>query len=280
MVRGQEGNAMPLERWKLGLASALAVVMPGAVLAYLLRFPSPWERWRPATCMPDACFCEAIRESIVRQPVNVVTSLVFVAAAVYVLGRRSDALRSAANKNPILRSSVYVWLYAAALVVIGVGSAFYHASLTFIGQTSDVLGMYLLGTFILLYNWARVRPTSANRVGVTYVLGNILLLALLIWLPELRRWTFAALVLGAIGLEIGIRRRRTVVAKTRLFSLALAAMGVGFAIWVLDITRFACSAQSPVQGHGVWHVLGAVSSCLVFLYYLSEDESDTVEGLT
>ena len=24
-----------------------------------------WEAWRPATCMPDSCFCEAVREGVI-----------------------------------------------------------------------------------------------------------------------------------------------------------------------------------------------------------------------
>ena len=42
-------------------------------------------------------------------------------------------------------------LFTGALALVGLGSAFYHSSLTFVGQVFDVSGMYLIATFILLH---------------------------------------------------------------------------------------------------------------------------------
>ena len=49
------------------------------------------------------------------------------------------------------REPAYRRLYGYALVAVGLGSYFYHASLTFAGQVCDMSGMYFLITFALLY---------------------------------------------------------------------------------------------------------------------------------
>jgi hypothetical protein len=43
------------------------------------------------------------------------------------------------------------------VILIGLGSWFYHASLAFVGQGFDVAGMYLLGTFMVLYGYYLLR---------------------------------------------------------------------------------------------------------------------------
>src|SRR5688572_22117478 len=97
---------------------------------FILKGKSMTDGWKPASCMPDGCFCEAIRDGVIRQPLNALSSLAFVIVGVLVV----LAMR---------RMSVF----ALAMAVIGFGSAFYHASLGFVGQFVDVTGMYLIATY-------------------------------------------------------------------------------------------------------------------------------------
>jgi uncharacterized membrane protein len=225
---------------------------------------------RPASCMPASCFCEAVGPSLVRQPVNTVTSFAFVVAAIAVLVARSRTRRDGRRGNLLLASPAYSWLFAFALVVIGAGSAFFHASLTFSGQTADVAGMYLLATFLLLYNVARRQPMPVSRAVTLYIGVNALLIAMLIVAPSFRRYVFAGLILCAVVLEFRARLVRHAESDGRLFTGAIIAIGVGFMFWVLDITGTLCAPTSVWQGHGVWHVCGAVSAVLVYLYLSSE----------
>ncbi len=57
--------------------------------------------------MPDSCFCEAIRAGAIAQPANFWSSFAFVLAGLLLWERR---------------------LFAATLMLVGVGSAYYHAS--------------------------------------------------------------------------------------------------------------------------------------------------------
>jgi hypothetical protein len=224
----------------------------------------PWAAWRPATCMPDACFCEQIHPGYLRQPVNAVSGLAFLAVALLVVRSPRRA------GNPLGERPVFGAIYALALVAVGLGTVFYHASLTFWGQTADVLGMYLLGTFLLLYNAARLRPMSARCAATAYLLTNAVLLSGLVVAPQLRRYLFALLILATLALELVLRRRRRVQAAAGYLLAALGTLALGFTVWTLDLLRLVCSQGSILQGHAVWHLCGALAAWMIHRYYRSE----------
>ncbi len=70
----------------------------------------------PVEVLEEASDCEAVRDGILGQPANTVTSLAFVAAGLIVL----DAVRRQRAGDPTRR--LFGWL----LVAIGIGSVLYH----------------------------------------------------------------------------------------------------------------------------------------------------------
>jgi dihydroceramidase len=219
--------------------------------------------------MPDACFCEAIRDGAIRQPANTWSCLAFVLVGAMVIRRTFDG-SSPRGGSLIETRTIYGLLYGAALILIGFGSGFYHASLSFAGQFADVFGMYLLGTFILLYNLARLGRIAEREIAAPYVALNAVLALLLYTLPEIRRYAFALLLIVALALEFRARKRSGAIADGRFLRMALGAIAAGFAIWIGDVTRTVCAPTSLVQGHAVWHVAGAVSAWCLYRYYRSE----------
>jgi dihydroceramidase len=162
--------------------------------------------------MPDACFCESIGAGFIRQPLDTWSNLAFVLVGLLVL---EDVLRpSPTRSNLLVQRRTYGMVYAFAAILIGLGSWFYHASLTFVGQWFDVMGMYLLGTFMVLYNVTRLRPLSDRAFVASYVLLNLALGISLIVVPELRRYLFGMLLVMTIALEVMIRRRRVTHIRT------------------------------------------------------------------
>jgi hypothetical protein len=224
---------------------------------------------RPASCMPDACFCEAIRSEGIKQPANAWSSLAFVVVAAMVLVRRR--MRSAGGV-------AYPLLYAFTLVVVGLGSAYFHATLTFRGQFADVLGMYLIATFALLYSIGQLRSLSGGLFVGAYVAANALLAALLYWLPVYRRPIFGLLIVAVLFVELLIRRRDGPRSGVRYLRNAAAIMALAFAIWILDYTRVVCAPDTWVQGHAVWHLLGAVAAWYLFRYYSEYPSGEQLPG--
>src|SRR5260370_1148769 len=122
--------------------------------------------------------------------------------------------------------------------------------------------MYLLVTFLLLFRAAHFR--------VMYAVLNLALLAAQITFPQARRYLFAAVIAAVLILET---RARGIDRKWLYW--ALASMSAGFIFWTLDITRRLCDPHSLLQGHAVWHVLGAVSAWCVFRYLVPQEAFDS-----
>ncbi len=99
---------------------------------------SVWSDLAPATCLPEACFCEAVGDGLIRQPSNTWSNLGFCVAGLVMLREwRASRVRGAP-------SSAEALTFAIAVFLVGVTSGLYHASMSFIGQTLDVQSMDLV----------------------------------------------------------------------------------------------------------------------------------------
>lgn len=239
--------------WLFPIATTALLALAIVLIAPM---PSPWAGWRPATCLPLACFCEGIRDQLVRQPANTISSLLFVVPGLALIGRGPGPERIGALT------------YGGALIVIGLGSAWYHASLTFVGQTFDVLGMYLIGTFALCTAARRRFGISSRTMALGYITINAALLTLLVVAPGARRYAFGGLVIGSLVID----PRAGDAGRRQRLRLALGLFVVAATFWALDLSRIGCSPTSWLQGHAVWHGLTAAAAGLFFHY--------TTEGAT
>jgi hypothetical protein len=220
-----------------------------------------WAPWRPATCLPDDCFCEGLRDSLIRQPANTWSSLAFVAAALWVASRLSRRKRS----GEAVLAPAEAALFLGALVLVGLGSAFYHASLTFVGQVFDVSGMYFVATFILLHRLGPRWNLSPVWSVSGFVLLNAALMAAQVTTPGARRIVFGVLLVVALIVEWqGSRAGRAWLAS------GAGLMVLAFAIWIVDRRRLLCDPGSPVQGHAAWHLLGALAAACLYRSYEAE----------
>ena len=235
---------------------AMAIAVPIGLSALGVR----WADWLPATCMPGGCFCEADRAGWLRQPANVLSSLAFcLVAARVVLGRGVPEVGSADREDR--------YLFWATATIIGSGSSFFHASLTFVGQTFDLLGMYLLATLLLLWSARRRLAWTPSRRVASYVLGNVMLLTVLIAWPEVRRYVFGALVAAIVLAERSNRSTDGVVTSRKYLWGSMGLLFVAFVIWILDLTKILCDPGSLLQGHAAWHLLGAGAALMAYAHY-------------
>ena len=149
-----------------------------------------------------------------------------------------------------------------------------HATLTLWGQFLDVLGMYLVSGFFLISALAKWRRIPDRRAALYYGLLCAVLVAILYALPEVRRWLFAVVLLAAIILELGFARPLRWQVRTGYYVAGLAANAIAFTIWIFDQNGQLCAPESLLQGHAIWHLLGALALWFAFLYYRSERPSN------
>jgi hypothetical protein len=117
--------------------------------------------------------------------------------------------------------------------------------------------MYLVATFALFYSIGRLRRLSPALLFSGYVAANAVLAILLYWVPVARRVIFALLLIAVIARA----------SATKYLRIAVGIMGIAFVIWILDFTRVVCRPDSWIQGHAIWHILGAVAAWYLFLNF-------------
>lgn len=249
----------------LAVALVLTALSALGVLAALSALGPNWAVYAPATCTATHCFCELPRiGALVLQPANSWSSFGYVLIGFLMIVVAGGHDGSSAMPPLAART------LGLTAIAVGLGSALMHATLTLWGQFLDVLGMYLVGSFLFVRALARWRSIPDGRAIALYVALCVLLTAVLITLPEVRRWLFAVLLILAILVEVVFARPLRPGARFAYYLGGILATATAFAIWILDQQGVVCAPHSLLQGHAVWHALGAVSLWLSFSYYRSE----------
>lgn len=219
-----------------------------------------WDDWAPATCLPDHCFCERVHDGLMRQPSNAWSSLGFCVAALVIA---SEQLRRPAKAL----THAEAICFAVAVFLVGVTSFFYHASLSFFGQWLDVQSMYLLAMLAVAVNVDALRPGKPRRFWATYLGSNVVLGVLLLLVPAVRRYAFGLALGGILVLEVVLRRQKLRDWPLAMLGGSAGVQAVAFGIWGLDLSHTVCDPDFALQGHAVWHLLGAVASWLLWRYF-------------
>lgn len=237
-----------------------------------------WQGWLGPDVGRGAVFCEA-RDGLVRQPANALSNAGFVVAGLLIAAR---ATRPELLGDRLPRYRGLTTALACLVVLLGPGSAAMHATQSSLGGELDTLSMYLVASFAAAY-------AAMRRLGLGPAAGTAVFVALVAACEAAARWpgeipvvmyagnlAFATLLVTAIGLEVTVVRARRSTLRVRYGVAAVATMAVAFAVWNLARHGW-CDATSWLQGHALWHLLGAVAAYLLFRYYASErDVADPV----
>ena len=249
----------------IALSAGLTVLSAAAISALLSLLGPDWALYAPATCTTTRCFCELPRTgALIVQPANGWSSYGYAFAGFLMI-----ALSQGADWKSRFRSEAAT-LFGVTAIFVGLGSVLLHATLTLWGQFFDVTGMYLVGGFMLVSAIVRWRGVSAQLAVILYLLLVGALLVVLYQLPDVRRWLFAVVLIAAIIIELGFARPRRKGVRVSYYFSGIAVKAVAFTIWNLDQHGTLCAPGSLLQGHAAWHLLGATSLWLTFLYYRSE----------
>ena len=216
---------------------------------------------RVATCTQTQCFCEQATVVFPAQLMNSISSFAFI-----ILGVAALLL---ARPAPGTRERRLTWFFAGTMVFIGASSFFYHSTLSFVGQFLDVFSMYTFGLLLFVGALYRSGHLRARPAVIGFIVASVLLGLLQYLYPDARRILFVVVLLPGIILEL-----TRFVTGCRLWSRKMWAIGAGltlmvlaYIIWILDQTAAFCAPSSLVQGHAIWHTLGAVAAFLVVVHY-------------
>ena len=226
-----------------------------------------WTTWRKATCLPE-CWCEAARTgSWILEPVNTWTNLFFIFAGMVFIFK---AEKLTTKKNRLNSLVLFPRLYGFAMMFVGLGSFFYHASQTFAGQWFDVFGMYLVSMFYIFYNFYRIGKLQEKSFLIFYFASCLLLGFVIYYLPDTRRWLFGVSVAFTLVQSLWIQKRFKAIINQSYLIGAVAAFLFAQTVWILDKNRIWCDPYSLINGHGLWHIFSGVAAVSIYFYFNSE----------
>jgi hypothetical protein len=258
---------MPSLRW---IPWAVAVVFLGAFFALGAG------GWPGEFTGAGGMFCEHFRDGWVKQPANTWSNLGFVAAGLWMASRLDRSVRVAGvGRNLFTRSPALPVTYAALVVFLGPGSMMMHGSGRDWGATADVVSMLIWIAFPVAYAGVRCFGGGERAFWAAYLvlavgLGGLRAVGAL---PISGSATYTVLIPAFVAFEVGAARRPGVTRQPRWLVLTALSFFTALAIWRLSHTGAPlCDPHSLLQGHAAWHLLCAVSTVGIFLFYATEDE--------
>lgn len=219
-------------------------------------------------------YCEFNRvDRLFHQPTNTYSNLVYFYLGIFILGiAQEDAKnRGKLKPNRMQEFPLLSALMGACFVYLSVGSAFFHASLTYVGQRVDMNATYaimltLVG--IALYHIIhRITLTSAQKTGwvlaLLTLIGLFLKIALLVSSSRLVPALILLLNVLMVINYVQFRRERSI----WLVIVSLILIVAAIKIRTLDVQKVGCDPRSFFQGHALWHVLTALSSFFSYAFF-------------
>lgn len=236
---------------------------------------------------PHECFCEAfiLEEAIsgapgIRQPVNTLSNLyalvtsLLVAFFVY-YDRKTFGTSTPPN---LIRSQTWVPdLYIFAVLFLGLGSMWFHASLKTWGGIIDGFSMYVFAAFLGFYSLRRLWNIPwLFWIGYSLTVGLFTFLHTL--LPSVINISilvafYVAIEFVAIPLKTG-KFLQGIASARWLWGLALLAIALAIFFWIASQTGgFLCNPDSEFQPHGLlWHPLAGVMAVLLYFFWRGADD--------
>ncbi|MBZ0301692.1 MAG: ceramidase domain-containing protein [Anaerolineae bacterium] len=226
-------------------------------------------------------FCEGYDSGWVKQPISVWSNLAFVASGlmiVLILGTRA-----APAPNPMADPTALIPLaYALAVTFMGPGSMVFHASLKKWAGWFDNLSIILWAGLSLSYTVTRLLMSwfGAPLELMWLLFGLIaLIVGIVTFRSESSHRTTQIVVAGSwflvelfVMIAAWLGYTPGFVRSTPWFLAVVASFAAAFACWLPSgaVARLWCDPDSPIQGHGFWHVLAAIGTLLVYCYFASE----------
>ena len=212
-------------------------------------------------------------ERLFHQPINTYSNLIYFFYGLVVIQLATKDLKffSVREANSVRNFPYLSVLLAANFIYLSFGSAFFHASLTWIGQRVDMNATYGLTLSLICIGMVQVlvKKELSKQMQVGLVLGMLLLIAAFlplalqissaILLPSL----FLVLLLLGIGNFVQYSSQRSPL----LLILSFVLLAIAIQVRTLDVAKVNCDPLSIWQGHALWHFLTATSSLCMYFYF-------------
>jgi hypothetical protein len=274
-----------LPRWVhgIGLGGTGLVLLLFIIVFAVFKDVPIWADWIPASEFTNPQYGERIYpDSIFRTRMNTWSNLVYICFGFYAIGlaiydwkRRLPLKRGYMTSAPVM-----TFIFGIAGIYLGLGSGFFHASLTKYGQQFDVGGMYatmICMAAIAIGSWLpEIRVPRTRRIfpswivlGVAMIYGSVYF-SYYKWeysFSEISTYLSGTLFLFALVSLVNPGKYL----QLRWFVSGVVAIALGSKIRDLDIAGQFTGPDSIFQGHALWHLVSCLLYVFLFLYFRSEE---------
>ena len=263
-------NTQILRNALLGTGLLLGIFL---TLDFLLD-SSVWTGMKVSQSAITVEYCEFNHpERLFHQPINTYSNLIyfFYGLVIFQLALKDFNFVGIKGVNSVRNASYLSILLAANFIYLSFGSAFFHSSLTWIGQRVDMNATYGLTLSLICIGMVQVvvKKELSKQIQIATVLGMLLLivgflpLALQISSAVLLPALFLVLLLLGIGNYVQYRSQRSPL----LLILSFVLLAIAIQVRTLDVAKINCDPLSIWQGHALWHFLTATSSLCMYFYF-------------
>lgn len=214
-------------------------------------------------------------EAVFHQRMNTYSNLVYFFLGIAII------LFSKANfspsKNRLKNFPGLSVLLGSCFIYLCFGSAFFHASLTWIGQRVDMNGTYSLSIVTLAIGiYSVFHKVKLSDTGKRLLIISLIIIIVAFYEIHLRISSSVLLPLFILSIWIltlinyfQFRKERYLSLAVLSFVLIIAALKVR----QLDVDKIGCDPNSIFQGHSLWHVMTGISSFCGYAFFRFEKES-------
>jgi hypothetical protein len=274
-----------LPRWVhgIGLGGTLTVLAVFVILFLVFKDLPIWADWAPADEFKNPEYGERIYpDSVFRTRMNTWSNLSYILFGFYVIALAiNDRKKSLSlERGYLAHAPIQSFLFGVALIYSGLGSGFFHASLTRSGQQCDVGAMYAMAlcmAAIPIGSWLpRVEAPGTSRAYPTWPLIAVFVVCGSLYFTYYK-WdyifsevsTYSSAVLFIFATVSLFQPGKYL--QIRWFIAAFASILLAAQIRELDMQDSFTSPDSFFQGHAVWHLISSFYYFFIFLYFRSEE---------
>lgn len=268
----------------------LGVGTAAVLLPFLLFVAIGWPGAHDSCVESASCFCEAFSladvdagANGVRQPVNTWFNLYsLLTAGLVALVMHLDRKDGPSGENLMRSNNFIADIYVFAVLFLGLGSMWFHASIVGWAGNIDGLSMYVYAVFLVFYTLRRLVDSD-----LLFWIGYPVTVGLFLVVHALWQWEFKSLILivtlvvAYLVLEIvvGTRPGRSLWQgkwlTILLWWLAVGCIGFATLFWALSQTGgVMCNPHAFFQPHGIlWHPLAGAMAVLLYFYWREENRT-------
>ena len=197
-----------------------------------------WSRFEPSSCYPDKCQCEAVRDTLIRQPSSFWSSLAYIFAGLAIY-------RIVREKSRDLK----MWTVVCCLM--GLTSMFGHGSFIRVSLALDFASIVLVLSFFALMNF--LKKFSTTKIMFMFTTYYIALFSAMYYMGKFTK-IGACLLIFAVSLGDAAKQVHWSFEKDKYLHWSLAILALSFGFFIIDEMHIGCVPHSLFQFHSLWHL--------------------------